>query len=125
MEIDASSLSEEEAYKLLVGVIVPRPIAWVSSLTANGLVNVAPFSCYTFVSNAPPMLAISIITLTPVQTIAELVGTFPTIGSDGKLLVYEIVLPGRFAVDAQAVQKKNDVSARSLTGSDCASRWMA
>ena len=60
MEIDASSLSEDEAYKLLVGVIVPRPIAWVSSLSANGQVNVAPFSCYTFVSNAPPMLAISI-----------------------------------------------------------------
>ncbi|MCV5824685.1 hypothetical protein OFN33_29955, partial [Escherichia coli] len=61
----------------------------------------------------------------PVQTIAELVGTFPTSGSEGKLLVYEIVLPGRFAADAQAVQKKNAVNFLSLSGSLCAPFWIA
>jgi len=64
-------------------------------------------------------------TLTPVQTIAELVGTLPTSGSDGKLLVYDIVLFGRFAADAHAVQKKNELSCRSLTGSGCAFFWIA
>lgn len=60
MEIDASKLDEEAAYKLLVGAVVPRPIAWVTSISPNGKINAAPFSCYTFVSNKPPMLAISI-----------------------------------------------------------------
>ena len=71
------------------------------------------------------MLAISMITLTPVHTTAELVGTLSTSGSDGKLLVYEMVLPGRFAADAHDVQKKNDTSCLSFTGSDWALRWMA
>ena len=47
-------------------------------------------------------------TLTPVQTIELLVGKLPTSGSDGKLLVYEMVLFGRLAADAHAVQKKNE-----------------
>lgn len=60
MEIDPATLEEDEAYKLLVGVIVPRPIAWVTSIQLSGRINVAPFSCYTFVSHVPPMLAISV-----------------------------------------------------------------
>lgn len=60
MEIDAQALDEDTAYKLLVGAVVPRPIAWVTSISPNGKINAAPFSCYTFVSNKPPMLAISI-----------------------------------------------------------------
>ena len=57
MEIDPASLSHRERYRLLIDIVVPRPIAWVTSLGA-GVVNAAPFSCYTFVSTTPPMLAI-------------------------------------------------------------------
>jgi flavin reductase (DIM6/NTAB) family NADH-FMN oxidoreductase RutF len=60
MEIAASSLDANAAYKLLVGIVVPRPIAWVTTLSRGGLINAAPFSCYTFVCNDPPMLAINI-----------------------------------------------------------------
>ena len=58
--VDAGSLDAEEAYKLLTGAVVPRPVAWVTSLSAGGKVNLAPFSCFTFVANDPPMLAISV-----------------------------------------------------------------
>jgi flavin reductase (DIM6/NTAB) family NADH-FMN oxidoreductase RutF len=60
MDIDAASLDAEAAYRLLVGAVVPRPIAWITTVSQSGLVNAAPFSCYTFVCNEPPMLAINI-----------------------------------------------------------------
>jgi flavin reductase (DIM6/NTAB) family NADH-FMN oxidoreductase RutF len=60
MQIDAASLDPEAAYRLLSGIVVPRPIAWVSTLSEAGVVNLAPFSCFTFVSNAPPMIGINV-----------------------------------------------------------------
>ncbi len=60
MEIDAAGLDADAAYRLMVGAVVPRPIAWITTVSASGLVNAAPFSCYTFVCNEPPMLAINI-----------------------------------------------------------------
>jgi flavin reductase (DIM6/NTAB) family NADH-FMN oxidoreductase RutF len=58
--IDPAKLDAEQAYRLLTGIVVPRPVAWVSTLSAGGKVNLAPFSAFTFVSPKPPMLAISI-----------------------------------------------------------------
>ena len=58
--IDGPALDPATAYRLLSGVVVPRPIAWVTSCNADGLVNAAPFSAYAYVATSPPMLAISI-----------------------------------------------------------------
>jgi flavin reductase (DIM6/NTAB) family NADH-FMN oxidoreductase RutF len=60
MRIDPAYLDAETAYRLITGVVVPRPIAWVTSLSASGVLNLAPFSAFTFVSPKPPMLAISV-----------------------------------------------------------------
>lgn len=60
MQIDPQSLSEMAIYKLLVGIVVPRPIAWISTVDSRGIVNLAPFSAFTFVSNKPPLLQIGI-----------------------------------------------------------------
>ena len=59
MRIDPAYLDPETAYRLITGVVVPRPIAWVTSLSGSGVVNLAPFSAFTFVAPKPPMLAIS------------------------------------------------------------------
>jgi flavin reductase (DIM6/NTAB) family NADH-FMN oxidoreductase RutF len=59
-ELDPKTLPAEQAYRLLTGVVVPRPVAWVTTLSAAGTVNLAPFSAFTFVSPKPPMLAISV-----------------------------------------------------------------
>lgn len=59
-EIDPRELDPESAYKLMVGLVVPRPIAWVTTLSGTGGVNLAPFSAFTFVSPKPPMVAISV-----------------------------------------------------------------
>jgi flavin reductase (DIM6/NTAB) family NADH-FMN oxidoreductase RutF len=54
-----SDLDIAANYKLLIGLIVPRPIAWVTSRSPNGKINLAPFSAFTFVSTVPPMVGIS------------------------------------------------------------------
>src|SRR5690606_16267313 len=53
-------LDERAAYRLAMGVVVPRPIAWVTTLNESGSVNLAPFSCYTAVSYSPFMVGINI-----------------------------------------------------------------
>lgn len=60
MEFATPELSAEAAYKLLIGSVVPRPIAWISTRAAQGHGNLAPFSAFTFVSSAPPMIAVSV-----------------------------------------------------------------
>jgi flavin reductase (DIM6/NTAB) family NADH-FMN oxidoreductase RutF len=58
--INPETLSQKEVYKLLIGSVVPRPIAWVSTVSQDGLYNLAPYSFYNVVSRNPPMLGISI-----------------------------------------------------------------
>ena len=59
MEIDAQSLSTEATYKLMIGSVVPRPIAWPTTISPAGLVNAAPFSAYTMVSIRPPIVIVN------------------------------------------------------------------
>ena len=58
--VDAAGLSTQAAYKLIIGCVVPRPIAWITSLSAKGRVNAAPFSSYNYVSHSPPMVAVNV-----------------------------------------------------------------
>lgn len=60
MDIAASTLGPEAVYKLITGIVVPRPIAWVTTLLKGGGVNLAPFSAFTFVSTRPPMVGINV-----------------------------------------------------------------
>lgn len=46
-------------YRLVNSCVLPRPIAWVSSKSADGVLNLAPYSLFTSVSSEPPMLAFS------------------------------------------------------------------
>jgi flavin reductase (DIM6/NTAB) family NADH-FMN oxidoreductase RutF len=55
---DLRAMSKADGYKLLAGVILPRPIAWVVSRDAEGGVNAAPFSFFNILSSDPPLVAI-------------------------------------------------------------------
>jgi len=52
--IDPASCQPREIYKLMTGIIVPRPVALVSTVSATGVVNLAPFSFFSGVGSAPP-----------------------------------------------------------------------
>jgi flavin reductase (DIM6/NTAB) family NADH-FMN oxidoreductase RutF len=59
MEISPESRSNQDIYKILIGTVLPRPIAWVSTVDASGNVNLAPFSFFTVASVNPPILCFS------------------------------------------------------------------
>ncbi|MGU7778598.1 flavin reductase family protein [Burkholderia sp. PU8-34] len=61
MNIDPHELDTEAIYRILKGVVVPRPIGWVSSVAADGVANLAPFSFFTVVSRKPPIVSLSIL----------------------------------------------------------------
>jgi flavin reductase (DIM6/NTAB) family NADH-FMN oxidoreductase RutF len=54
MGIDLSKLPAQEAYKILLGAVAPRPIAWVSTISAAGVTNLAPFSFFNGICSKPP-----------------------------------------------------------------------
>jgi flavin reductase (DIM6/NTAB) family NADH-FMN oxidoreductase RutF len=58
--IDPDMLDPRSRYKLLIGSVVPRPIAWTSTLSSKGVPNLAPFSFFTVASRNPAMLCISV-----------------------------------------------------------------
>jgi flavin reductase (DIM6/NTAB) family NADH-FMN oxidoreductase RutF len=58
MEIDPTALSRRDGYLLMITAIVPRPIAFVTTMSLSGRTNAAPFSYFTGVSASPPSLLI-------------------------------------------------------------------
>ena len=60
MEIDPKVLAPDLCYKLVIGCVVPRPIAVVSTVSVEGLANVAPFSYFTVASHTPLSLAFTV-----------------------------------------------------------------
>ena len=57
MIIDAENLGAFEAYPWLVGGVTPRPIAWISTISEEGVDNIAPYSFFTVASCTPPVLS--------------------------------------------------------------------
>lgn len=58
--IDPDSLSKRERYQLTISLVVPRPIGWISSRSADGLTNLAPFSFFNAFSATPLLVGASI-----------------------------------------------------------------
>ena len=59
MQLDPRTLASTAVYKLLISSVVPRPIAWVSSVDAAGVANLAPFSYFMAITDEPPTVAFS------------------------------------------------------------------
>jgi len=56
MQFNINQLNNQDRYRLLNGGVTPRPIAWVSSCSADGVDNLAPYSFFTVASCTPPVL---------------------------------------------------------------------
>jgi flavin reductase (DIM6/NTAB) family NADH-FMN oxidoreductase RutF len=60
VSFDFKQLTERERYKLMIGTIIPRPIALVTTVDEHGRINAAPFSFFNCLSVDPPILAIGV-----------------------------------------------------------------
>jgi flavin reductase (DIM6/NTAB) family NADH-FMN oxidoreductase RutF len=59
VDLELARLPAPERYKLLIGLVIPRPIAWVSTWSENGVANCAPFSFFNVISEEPPLCILS------------------------------------------------------------------
>jgi flavin reductase (DIM6/NTAB) family NADH-FMN oxidoreductase RutF len=85
MEIDVARAAVVDVYHMLVGLVTPRPIAWVTTRSPAGVVNLAPFSFYNLFGANPPVVVIS-----------------PTLTRDGrrKDTLVNIAASGEFVINA-------------------------
>lgn len=60
MLFNMAALGPQNTYKLLVATIVPRPIAWVTTMDGDGLLNAAPYSFFNAVAGSPPTVVIGV-----------------------------------------------------------------
>ena len=60
VHFDFSKLSARDRYKLLIGTVIPRPIAFVTTVDEHGVVNAAPFSFFNCLSSDPAIVAIGV-----------------------------------------------------------------
>jgi flavin reductase (DIM6/NTAB) family NADH-FMN oxidoreductase RutF len=60
LEFDPAIIEKRQVYRLLTGAVVPRPIGWASTVSENGVTNLAPFSFFTVVCVVPPMISLTI-----------------------------------------------------------------
>jgi len=111
MIIHAGDLDAEQTYKLLTGVVVPRPIAWITTRSAAGVVNLAPFSAFTFVSTKPALLGVNIGRKAGVRK-----DTAANILSQGEFVVHIAHGPLVEPLHASAVEHPPEVSEVALLG---------
>lgn len=67
MTFDFETLGEDMRYKLMLATVLPRPIAWVTSLDRNGLINAAPFSFFNVFGTEPATVGIGVGRNSPTQ----------------------------------------------------------
>jgi len=60
MKFDLEKTSNSETYKLLIGLIVPRPIALITSMDEEGRLNAAPFSAFNYFCTDPPIVGVGV-----------------------------------------------------------------
>src|SRR4029077_140950 len=57
---DLAAMKQHDRYKLLISLVIPRPIALVTTLGPTGIVNAAPFSFFNIFSEAPPLAVLGL-----------------------------------------------------------------
>ena len=61
MRFDLDPATPQISYKLLAATVTPRPIAWISTLSATGVVNAAPYSFFNAMGHTPPTVAVGLL----------------------------------------------------------------
>ena len=60
MKFNMEEATHRQTYNLLIGLVAPRPIAWITSISEDGRLNAAPFSAYNYLCTDPPIIGIGV-----------------------------------------------------------------
>lgn len=101
MIIDAAELDSTHAYKLLIGSIIPRAVAWVSTVSPEGVANLAPVSFFTAVGRKPPMVSLTLQPHADGQTLKD---TYNNIRDTGEFVTNLATLPQADAMHSSAFE---------------------
>ncbi|MFH9826636.1 flavin reductase family protein [Streptomyces bobili] len=113
MIIDSADLDAQSAYKLLIGSIIPRPIAWVSTLSTEGVGNLAPISFFTVVGRKPPRVSLS---FQPRSDGTTLKDSFVNIRDTGEFVTNMATLPQIDQLNRTAFEFEPDVDEFDAVG---------
>lgn len=112
MRFRMDALTGAERYKLMAGCIVPRPIAWVSTLSADGVGNVAPYSFFNMMGASPPLLVLG----TMRQADGRLKDTAANILETREFVVHLVGEPLLEAMNATCIDAPAEIDEAALAG---------
>jgi flavin reductase (DIM6/NTAB) family NADH-FMN oxidoreductase RutF len=102
---DLSALSKRDVYRILSSLVIPRPIAWITTVDGEGRVNLAPFSSFMGIFG-PPMLAVTL----GRRKDGSLKDTHRNLKERGEAVVHLADLPLLAALHASAAEVDPDIS---------------
>ncbi|SDG27626.1 NADH-FMN oxidoreductase RutF, flavin reductase (DIM6/NTAB) family [Pseudomonas benzenivorans] len=106
MLLDFARLTPLEAYRWLASTVTPRPIAWVSSLSLEGISNLAPFSFFQVISDEPPTLLVNIGS----RDDGSLKDTLRNVQATGELVIQLVSFAQAEAMNASAAHLPHGIS---------------
>ena len=112
MRFDMAALSDAQRYKLMAGMIVPRPIAWVSTLSQDGVGNVAPYSFFNMMGSSPPLIVLG----TMRQDDGRLKDTAANILATREFVVHLVGEPMLAAMNTTCIDAPPEVDEAALAG---------
>jgi len=112
MLFDLSKIAPMRRYELLLGTVVPRPIALVTSLSRDGLVNAAPYSLFNVMSHDPPIVAFSVLP----SPLGQMKDTGQNILAGGDFVVNLVSEALAEAMNLTCIDAPADVSETDLAG---------
>ena len=119
MDFELARLTRKDRYKLIAGLIVPRPIALVTTIGADGRPNAAPFSAFNYMSEDPPIVALGLqVHPDGSPKAGELKDTARNIKETGEFVVHlvdEALAPAMVVCAADWPSGVNEAEAAGLT----------
>lgn len=112
MQLDVATAPVLDVYHLLVDVVTPRPIAWVTSVSPAGVVNLAPFSFFNAFGANPPVVVFS----PTLRRDGSKKDTLLNVEATGEFVVNVAVAPLAELVNLSSKELKPDESEVTLTG---------
>lgn len=112
MHFDMRALGKADRYRIVGSCITPRPIAWVSSLSAGGVPNLAPFSFFNAMGSDPPVVALGMVA----ATYGGLKDTPSNIRDTGEFVVNLVDEASVAAMNATSIDAAPDVDEARIAG---------